>query len=64
MKFAVRLSNFGRNTGCGAVGIDEGPKTYSTKRNGRELSEAFENAIFYEEIPRETKVPNKWLLFA
>jgi hypothetical protein len=34
------------------------------KRNGRELFGALENAIFYEEIPLPTKVPNKWFLFA
>jgi hypothetical protein len=35
------------------------------KRNGRELSAgALENAIFYEEMPLPTIVPNEWFLFA
>jgi len=47
------------------VGIDERPDTcFTTKRSGRELVGALENAIFYKEIPVLTKVPNKWFLFA
>jgi len=64
MNFALRLGKFGRNAGCNVVSINEHPKTYSTKRNGRELFGTPENALFYEEIPLSTKVPNKWLLFA
>ena len=34
------------------------------ERNGREVSGALKNAVFYEEKPLLREMPDKWFLFA